>query len=95
MRQWYAALDPAAELPFSDVTVTRAAAGDAVAGTLGAFARDAARDYRILVTGEADTEYAWALAEAHPGRFRLERPRPLGGAVRLRLVELEPAAPGA
>ena len=59
-----------------------------IRGTLEAFAAVQGRTYRILVTNEADGEYAWALADAVPGTFAISRDFPFDGRIKLRLVEL-------
>jgi hypothetical protein len=83
-----AAYRPRAPL-FDEVVLSEAGGQAAVAGTLASFEADAACAYAILVTAQSDVEYAWALAPARPGHFRIERPAGFGGRVRLRLVELE------
>jgi len=89
VRDGYAvAYRPAAPL-FTDVALDASPERAAVSGTLAAFAADAACAYALLVTSESDAEYAWAIEPAAPGAFRIERPRPFAGKVRLRLVELE------
>ncbi len=60
-----------------------------ITGTLGAFTADPSYAYKILVTNEGDVEYAWALEEAAAGPFTIRKPRPFGGKIKLRLVELE------
>ena len=74
---------------FTDVALRATGADAVIAGRLGAFVTDPSCRYRILVTNEVDVEYAWALQEATPGPFIIREPRPFGGKVRLRLVELE------
>ncbi len=72
---------------FSDV-VLDASGPFVIRGRLNGFTTTAGRSYRILVTNEADGEYAWALADATPGPFTISRAFPFDGKIRLRLVEL-------
>ncbi|HTG20185.1 MAG TPA: hypothetical protein VK681_09080 [Reyranella sp.] len=74
---------------FTDVTLRVAGEDSLIAGTLAAFIAEPAYTYRILVTSEADVEYAWALEEAAAGPFIIRRPRAFGGKIKLRLVEQE------
>ena len=74
---------------FSAVALSQSHGRCAIDGALAPFTAEAAFSYAILVTGESDVEYAWAAVPATPGAFRIERERPYGGRIRLRLVELE------
>ena len=56
---------------FTGVTLRAAGEDSVVAGTLGAFVTDPAYAYKILVTNEADVEYAWALEDAVAGPFTI------------------------
>jgi len=59
-----------------------------IAGTLAAFTSTPGRTYRILVTEETDVEYAWALEPVSAaGSFTVSRSQPVGGKIKLRLVE--------
>jgi hypothetical protein len=74
---------------FTGVTLRATGADSVIASTLGAFAADPSCTYKVLVTNEADVEYAWALEDAAPGPFIIRKPLPFGGKIKLRLVELE------
>jgi hypothetical protein len=74
---------------FMGVALRKAGENSVITGTLGAFTANPAYAYRILVTNEGDVEYAWALEEAVAGSFTIAKPRPFGGNIKLRLVELE------
>jgi hypothetical protein len=89
VRDYYASAWREAAPIFNAVALSEADGRSAIAGTLAPFAAGPAGRYAILVTSESDIEYAWAVEPAAPGAFRIERPRPFGGRVKLRLVELE------
>ncbi len=89
VRQYYA-VHYAPRAPIFSNVVLRAADGNSIiTGTLGTFTSNPSSAYRILVTSESDVEYAWALEQAGEGSFSITRPRPFGGKIKLRLVELQ------
>lgn len=87
VRQYWTAAYVESPPQFSDVALD-GSGPFVIRGTLNGFAAVRGRSYRILVTNEADGEYAWALADAAPGAFTISRGFPFAGRIRLRLVEL-------
>lgn len=73
---------------FTGVALASTESASSITGNIGAFAVGESHAYKVLVTSESDVEYAWALEDAAPGPFSITRPRPFGGKIKLRLVEL-------
>jgi hypothetical protein len=78
----------AVQLPqFGGVTVTRGAT-NTISGTIASFATTPGRTYQVIATDETDVEYAYDwLPSAAPGAFTIATGSPIGGKIRLRLVE--------
>ncbi len=87
VRQYWTVSYADAPPQFTGVTLDNAGLS-VVRGTLEAFTAVQGRTYKILVTNEADDEYAWALVEAVAGAFTISREFAFGGRIKLRLVEL-------
>jgi hypothetical protein len=74
VRDYYTAPYTAGAPQFTGVVLTAGATND-IGGTLAAFTPVGGRTYQILVTNEADVEYAWALHPvAGPGAFVVSKP---------------------
>jgi hypothetical protein len=91
VRGYYAAGYTPGTPQFTGVVLSPTSGGskNTISGSLSAFTPVAGCTYQILVTNEADTEYAWALEPVSAGPFLIEREsfQTFGGKIKLRLVE--------
>jgi hypothetical protein len=89
VRDYYASAWREAAPVFTAVALSESQGRSVITGALGPFADGSPGNHAILVTSESDIEYAWAVEPVTTGAFRIERARPFGGRIKLRLVELE------